>query len=87
MVLGNMMNNYMTKSDVLEYMRNNHFAKVTHWLFDEKEYLYMAPDGKVYTEEGYLFEDFHSLYQFDGMRMRTGDSWEIGWSKYENDKC
>lgn len=70
----------MTKDQIIEYMRNHHYVKVDHWLFDPEEYLYMKPDGKVYTEEGYLFEDFHTPYNHNGLRIRTGRYWEEGWN-------
>ena len=73
----------MTKSDAIKYMRDNNYVKITHCLFASHEYIYMKSDGNIYTEEGYLFEDFHSFYRFDGMRMRTGTRWEEGWSKYD----
>ena len=73
----------MTKSEVIKYMRDNNYVKITHWLFDSDEYIYMKSDGCIYTEEGYLFEDFHSFYRFDGMRIRTAASWEEGWSIYD----
>ena len=68
-----------TKDEIIDYMRKNFYAKVSHWLFDSDEYLYMKPDGNIYTEEGYLFEDFHTNYRNDGMRCRTGRYWETGW--------
>ena len=71
--------NTMTKLEALDYMRKNPYAKVAHRLFDENEYLYMKPDGKIYTEEDYIFEDFHSSYRFDGMRIRTSKEWRDGW--------
>ena len=72
----------MTKLEAIKYMRDNNYAKITHCLFASDEYIYMKPDGNIYTEEGYLFEDFSSSYRFDGMRIRTGINWEEGWSLY-----
>ena len=52
----------MTKSEVIKYMRDNNYVKITHCLFESNEYIYMKSDGNIYTEEGYLFEDFNSFY-------------------------
>lgn len=76
----------MTKLEALDYMRKNPYAKVAHRLFDKNEYLYMKPDGKIYTEEDYLFEDFYSLYRADGMRIRTSKEWRDGWYEYHKSR-
>lgn len=69
----------MTKSEIIEYIQENHYKRITHYLFAEEEYLYMADDGCVYDEDGYLFEDWFSGAHC-GIRVRTGDHWENGWS-------
>ena len=68
-----------TKDEIIDYMRKNFHTKVSHWLFASDEYIYMKPDGNIYTEEGYLFEDFHTARNNNGMRIRTGRHWETGW--------
>ncbi len=73
--------NNMTWSEMINYIKNNPNRKVTHELFAPGEYIYC--DGfKVYTEEGYLFEDFISagIDRFDGLRSRCDGNWSTGWS-------
>lgn len=73
----------MTRADIISYMRKNPGIKVTHALFTEYEYLYMKDDECVYDESDYLFENWNPLDQAHcGMRMRTGEQWENGWSVY-----
>jgi hypothetical protein len=36
-------------------------------------------NGVVYSEEGYVFEDFYSENRCDGLRIRTGAIWDNGW--------
>lgn len=72
----------MTKSEIITYMKAHPGVKVTHWLFDKDEYLYGDSSGKIYTEEGYLFEDGSLAH--NGMQLRTGNMWEEGWSILEN---
>ena len=72
----------MTRTEMIGFIRENPFVKVKHKLFMEGECLYSNGDGNVYEEHGYLFEDFTSP-QHNGIRMRSGGSWETGWSLYE----
>lgn len=62
-------------------MLTHPLVRYTHRNFSPDEYIYAKPDGNIYTEEGYLFEDWHSEGpgQHNGMRMREGGSWEDGW--------
>ena len=64
----------------INILKNNPNQKITHRLFDSDEYVY-GKNGKVYDENGYLFEDWVSegIGKHDGMRMRVGGSWEDGW--------
>ena len=50
------------------------------------EYLF-GRNGKVYDENGLLFEDWTSegSGKRDGMRMRVGDDWEDGWDLFKED--
>lgn len=73
----------MTKTEIIEFMRNNEGARVTHWLFAPEEYLYMK-NGVIYTEEDYLFDDFYSENRADGMRIRDTDVWQSGWKEYKD---
>lgn len=43
-------------------------------------------DGKLYDENGYLFEDWYSdgVDRHDGIRSRNGISWQAGWKRKEN---
>ena len=77
----------MLRTQIINFMKENPNVKITHRLFDSDEYLYQENDGKVYDEKGYLFEDWYSDDR-NGMRMRTGGSWEDGWDVYhDNDTC
>ena len=71
--------NKMTRSEAIAHMQLNPNIKVTHDHFSPEEYLYMK-DGKIYTEEGYLFEDFEPRSNNNGMRIRDGENWATGWS-------
>lgn len=68
----------MTKTEIIDFMRENEGIKVTHFLFTPEEYLYMK-NGVVYSEEGYIFEDFYSEHRCDGLRIRSGNMWQNGW--------
>lgn len=71
--------NKMTRSEAMAAIQADPNVKVTHDYFSPEEYLYMK-DGKIYTEEGYLFEDFDPLSANNGMRLRDGENWATGWS-------
>ena len=60
-------------------------VKVSHILFDSDEYIYSKEDAKIYTEEGYLFEDWHSYGpgQHNGFRGRVEGLWDHDWFLYE----
>lgn len=73
----------MTREEMIEFIKANPGVKVTHELFSADEYLYTAGIGNVYDENGYLFEDWHSPFH-NGLRMRTGGSWENGWQIYKS---
>ena len=69
----------------IDVLKNKPKQKITHRLFDSNEYIY-GKNGKVYDENGYLFEDWVSegIGKHDGVRMRVGDSWEDGWNMQVN---
>lgn len=60
--------------------------KITYVLFCPYEYLF-GRNGKVYDENGLLFEDCTSegSGKRDGMRMRVGDDWEDGLDLFKGD--
>ena len=72
----------LSRDEIIAYMQANHFARVRHKLFDKNEYLYMADDGFIYDENGYLFENWQDPFRWDGMSIRWGGAWEQGWSVY-----
>lgn len=74
----------MTRDEMIVFMEENPNVKITHTLFDSDEYIYQKEDGKVYDENGYLFDDWYSDRN-NGVRMRTGGNWEDGWSVKEID--
>ena len=71
----------MSRDEMIKYMAENPSIKITHRLFDSNEFIYQNEDGRIYDENGYLFEDWESEYH-NGIRMRTGKSWEHGWEPY-----
>ena len=79
----------MTRSEMITFIKANPYVKITHFLFEKNEYLCSYPDGKVYDENGYLFEDWDELYfRWNGIRMRVGGRWEDGWRiKDETENC
>lgn len=65
----------ISKKAIIEFMKKNPFSAVSHDLFDKDEFLYF--DGSVIRDElGYVFEDGKSR---NGLRLRSGGVWEIGW--------
>ena len=77
--------NNMSWEEMVEFIKENPGAKVFHPLFSPREYLYS--DGmNVYTEEGYLFDDF-TTSGYRALRDRRGGSWETNWSCIENPNC
>jgi len=58
----------MTKQEAYKAMEDGH--KVTHEWFSFDEYVYIK-DDKMYTEDGYRFED--------GWEDRKTDDWQTGW--------
>lgn len=80
----------MSRDDIIIFMKENPNTKVTHWLFSSDEFIYQKEDGRVYDENGYLFEDWCSngAGQHNGIRMRIGGNWDDGWKvKEDSDMC
>lgn len=72
----------MTRDEMIEFIKKNYYVHITHPLFAEFEYIYSDTDGIVRDECGRVFESWDSLNMWsgaNGIRMRTGGSWEIGW--------
>lgn len=71
----------MTKEAMISLIKENPRIKFSHTLFGDEEFIYGDSDGNVYDECGYLFEDWVSegVGAHNGIRMRTGSSWEYGW--------
>lgn len=72
----------MTRTEMIAFIKANPYVKITHENFGDDEYIYLASDGYVYTEEGYLFETWVGIAH-DGIRNRSGGLWEDGWSLYD----
>lgn len=72
---------------MIVFIKENPNVKITHEYFSPDEYIYSKENGEVYTEEGYLFEDWYSneFTGHNGIRMRKGDDWETGWSLYKGE--
>ena len=75
----------MTRTEMIEFIKENPNVKITHDLFTPDEYIYSLPNGIVYTEEDYLFEDWMDGSYYCGIRMRKGDLWEDRWSLYKGE--
>lgn len=72
----------MTRSEMIEFLKENPNVKVAHPLFGKEECIYSSVNGKVYDENAYLFEDWISNWH-NGLRMRVGDEWEDGWFLFD----
>ena len=74
----------MLWSEVVFDMQHYPYTRYTHPNFSSDEFIYMKRDGKVYTEEGCLFEDWISDGPgcHNGMRMRCSGNWREGWTRY-----
>ena len=68
----------MTRDEMIIFIKDHPNVKITHWLFDEDEYIYSKDDGIVYDENGLLFEDWKSDV-YDGIRLRITGPWKDGW--------
>ena len=73
----------MTRSEMIDFIKENPYIHITHILFDESEYIYSGSDGIIYDEYGNVFEDWETLVR-DGIRYRTGGVWENSWSIKED---
>lgn len=73
----------MTRTEMIEFIKENPYVHITHDLFSTDEYIYSDIDGLVWDEKGYLFENWDSVTDMwsgnNGIRMRIGGSWENGW--------
>ena len=77
-----------TRQNMINDMMVNPYVRYTHPNFSSDEYIYTKEDGRIFTEEGYLFEDWTSEGpgKHNGMRMRAGGSWEDGWTRYSDEE-
>ena len=67
----------MTRSEMIDTLKNYPHLPITHYLFDDNEYIFSNIDGIVYDESGYIFENWSGV---NGIRLRSGGMWEDGWS-------
>lgn len=75
----------MTKTELIAELNKKADVKFTHRSFSSDEYLVNKKDGYIYDENGYLFETFDESDNFhNGLRIRTGSSWEDGWTIIED---
>ena len=71
----------MTYGEMVDFIMENPGVAVTHRLFDDHEFIFMANYGNVYDEQGYLFEDLDwSSQARNGIRIRDHGPWKIDWS-------
>lgn len=75
----------MTRTEMIEFIKENPYVHITHPLFSDYEYIYSGTDGIIYDEFGYVFEtwDYFDMLRC-GIRLRTGGNWEDGWSIKDN---
>lgn len=73
----------LSREAAIDVLKNKPNQKITHRFWDFDEYIY-GKNGKVYDEQGCLFEDWVSegIGRHDGIRARVGGVWEDGWSLY-----
>lgn len=78
----------MDRATMIVFMQENPNVKITHESFSCNEYIDQKEDGRVYDENGYLFEDWYSegIGQHNGIRMRIGGNWENGWSVFNDEE-
>ena len=80
----------MSRDEMIKFIKENPYVHITHFLFDEFEYIYSDTDGIIRDEFGYIFEDWSSktnmLHGHNGIRMRHDGDWEHGWSIKNDDK-
>ncbi|MBQ8806496.1 MAG: hypothetical protein IJZ68_08585 [Bacteroidaceae bacterium] len=69
---------YLSRVEMMVALTSKPHVKISHRFFTKDEYIYLGDDGKVYDENGYLFDDWDSPANC-GLRMRTGGNWESGW--------
>ena len=73
----------MTRSEMIEFIKENPYVHITHPLFADDEHIYSDADGIVYDENGRIFENWDSVTDMwsgiNGIRLRHGGAWEIGW--------
>lgn len=67
-------NNSMTKSEAFQAMKEG--QKITHIHFGEEEYLYIDEKGRMFSEDGYRFEQ--------GWKDKSGEIWEKNWGIYKD---
>lgn len=77
---------FMNRNEMIVFIKESPFARVTHPLFSADEYIYCGFDGRVYDENGYLFEDWYSEGpgRWAGIRERVGGYWEEDWKVKKN---
>jgi hypothetical protein len=61
----------MNKQEAIHAMKAGN--KITHRFFSAHEYVKLAPDGRIETEDGYLIAPY--LFWLD----RKGDEWDKDW--------
>ena len=68
----------MNRETMIEFIKENTYIKITHPLFSNNEYIFQKEDGKIYDENGNIFEDWGSDI-CNGIRLRCGGLWEDNW--------
>lgn len=76
----------MSKLNILVYMYEHPFEKVTHDLFAPNEYLFYDKDCDCIRDEyNNIFESWEEGRNiYNGFYVRTEERWEYGWHLYNN---
>lgn len=72
--------NQMSYEEMIAFIHAHPYVAISHTLFDDCEYIYLSKDGRVYDENGYLFEDWEwHPFARNGLRIRDDGIWKSGW--------
>ena len=75
----------MTRSEMIIYIVNHPYEKVSHPLFKDGKYLYSNNAGLVFDETDHIFEDWFTKSN-KGLRLQTNDTWNDGWYILSNER-
>ena len=68
----------MTRSEMIIYIVNHPYERVSHRLLGNGKYLYSNIAGSVFDETDHIFEDWFTKTN-KGLRLRSNDMLTDGW--------